>query len=751
MNRVERKFRKRPRQTPQDKTALSSRLRAISDDIRRGDYEAGLSKANQTLTTSGMSEHDRARVMALVADSEFKRGRFSEAAQIHLQAASICMDHSTLWLRAHIGIVRNLLKVPDVQQATIMALQTVALAKAKMTNFDEEVRLAGQGLESRRLVAVPPVPPRVSVVATRLGYIFLQEGEPEAARELFQKALESSKHGANRARQGLAQIALAMGEPKKALGIARDAILRGKYRAKTLPAWKTLIAARRQLCGWRISDRMIEGLDAVPAGLRARTVLAIVHELRKNNMRQWREVAERWSTQEGVQFPAIETEIRKMIFSSAKAEPGNAADKREKAGYLLAMSGLSAKEWLTGAKELVRASLLAGLAVDIGNLLAEAGSKYGPSYIPRARHSLALSCIMANRHDLARSLLQANIQQMPANHSLWSKSAWALGRLERFLQNHEAAADSYLQVATNETAPLRFRLNARLLWATELVKSGQIGALMLAKDQISAMLGSVNDPEILMDFARQLIVLSPELNAWAQELMDRATQLAMAQFGKAQQPGAALDILYKISRRHVYECNRPDVAVQIWEGLDAQKRSWLWSTQTRYWEYGALLIYSYGLLKNTDQVEQLADEWVYDPATPAEGRPYVGIAYGQWLIANQRIGEALELFEALVKESPSHGQCAIAWYWKALLARIQGDQEGCRHFLVCMRSAQGVAAGFLSEWKLDAKALLLLEDMQIDQVIAQHPVYTPDFLEKCRTEIGNELETLTNYLQTQLA
>ena len=158
MNTGERKFRKRPRQTPKDKTGLSALLREIGDTIRKGDFEAGLSLANQALTTAGLSENDRARILSLVADSEFKRGRFSEAAQIHLQAASKCLDHATLWLRPHIGIVRALLKVPDVQQATVMALQTVALAETMMANFDEEVRVAGQRLGISRIVAVPPVP-----------------------------------------------------------------------------------------------------------------------------------------------------------------------------------------------------------------------------------------------------------------------------------------------------------------------------------------------------------------------------------------------------------------------------------------------------------------------------------------------------------------------------------------------------------------------------------------------------------------
>lgn len=201
------KLRKRPFQIPCDKTVLSSTLRQIGEDIQKRDFAVGLSKANEALAASGMTEHKRSRVLALVADSEFRRGRFMEAAQIQLQAATKNLDHAVLWLRPHIGHVRALLKVPDVPQAAMMARHAIAMAETKMADFNEQVRLAGQSVTTNGVVEVPSVPPRVSVVATRMGYLFLQEGEPEAAEEFFLKAIESAKGGANRARQGMAKIA----------------------------------------------------------------------------------------------------------------------------------------------------------------------------------------------------------------------------------------------------------------------------------------------------------------------------------------------------------------------------------------------------------------------------------------------------------------------------------------------------------------------------------------------------------------
>ena len=351
------KSQKRTYRPPNDKTPFASTLRRIGEDIQKGEFSSGLSNANKELTSSKLSAPEKARVLALVADSEFKRGRFGEAAQIQLQAAAMSVGHSTLWLRPHIGHVRALLKAPQVDLAATMARQAVALAEAKRADFDAQVREANLKANNRKLVVVPELPPRVSVVATRMGNLFLQEGEPDIAEEFFMRAVKASKGGACRARQGLAQGALAKGEYRQAVKWASDSIRLGHFRTKTLSAWKILISTHRQQGSWWISERLIKGLDSAPAGLRARTILLIVSELRRNDMRQWRKVAEKWLVGEGAHFPIIEAEIRKMLLASAKTESGNTADKREKAEQLLQTSGLSPNEWLAGAKELVRSSL----------------------------------------------------------------------------------------------------------------------------------------------------------------------------------------------------------------------------------------------------------------------------------------------------------------------------------------------------------------------------------------------------------
>ena len=735
------KNRKRPHRSPRDKTPLSASLRKIGEQIQKKDFAAGLSKANQTLTAPGMTEHARSRVLALVGDSEFKRGRFTEAAQIQLQAATKSVDHATLWLRPHIGLVRALLKAPQVDQAVVMARQAVALAEAKRADFEQQVSAANFKIKNRIQVFVPDLAPRVSVVATRMGYLFLQEGEPEAAEEFFQKAIESTNGGANRARQGLAQIALAKGAFGSAIEIATDAIRRGAYKAKTLPAWKTLIAARRQLGGWRISDRLIENLDTAPAGVRSRTILTIVRELRKSDMRQWREVAERWSSQEGAQFPIIETEIRKMLLSSAKAEPGNATEKREKAENLLEMPDLSAKEWLTGAKELVRASLWEGQSVDIDQLVATAVAAYGEDFVPRTRHSLALSCMMAKRHDLARPLLQANIQHVPTMNAMWGKSVWALARMESLFDQAESAR-LYRLFSEESSIPVRFRLQAQLLWCQALIAAGQPGPLLEARSLMETTLGNIQDPDVLMNFARQLQFGPPDLREWGKQLFEQGSSLALNQFNEATVPSLAMNRLFKLARRQVRDFGRNQEVIALWESLTPVKKDWLWSESSDFWGYLELVFEAYARSGKMPEAEEFARALLDDPASPSEQLPFIGVPLARRLMRTSRSSDGMTIFERMTQASPTHPLSAEAWYWMALSSYKQGEYKKSKQCATRIREAQGTAVGLLDEWNLDAKALLILANMDVYHVDPHAVSYNVNKLLELQGQIHSDLERI---------
>lgn len=736
--------------------ALAAQLRLIGEHIQNWDYDLALAAAEQILddSASTLTVPQQSRVLAMVGDSEFKRGRYAEAAAIYLQAATQSNVHSAFWLRPLLGCVRAMLKIPQVTGtggALDIAWQAVGVGTAKMAAFDEEVRLAKQELATTGSAWVPPLPPRVSVVATRLGYLFLQEGEPEAAEQFFRAAIgvdennELRKNNACRARQGLAMLELARGNFEAALELATESIRFGFYRAKTLSSWPLVIAARRRLDGWYISERLINGLyslDPAHAAVRARAILVIVRELRKNDMRQWRSVADEWLNVEGEEFPRIAKEIRKMILASAKAEPGNSTAIREAAAELLQMPELGPNEWIMAAKELVRTSLLDNVTIDVPALVTAGEEKYMGDIGRRIRHCLALSCMMANDYTTAESLLNVNVQTCEQGSPSWGRSVWALARMKSLLNAHADAADLYNAFYQADKLPQRLRLRARLLRSESLLQLGA-GDPVAARADLNQALADEQDPVLLMDLARQMRTGPEHLRSMGAELFEQGKDLALAQFAAETHPSAAVEILFRLTRRQVYDFQQYAAAVEVWEGLTDDKREWLWTTRSAFWQYLGFLTLAYTHAASVAATQEFIDSWLEDIATPPEGWAEIGIPAGKWLIRQDRVEEALEIFAQVIQKAPTHVQAATAWYWKALQAHKQGEATERDRCCRALRVAQGASLGLLNLWELDARALLMLAGLRASLVDPQAVNYTDDFLRSQLNQINLDLEVLS--------
>ena len=696
---------------------FSQTLRRIGELIQQRDFPAALAEINEAALDESLTDAEKSRLTALSGDCEFKQGYFEQADDPYYSTAyENGADHVRLWLRPLIGRVRSLLKSPDVNAARNMADVALAKIQEKVEDFEDQVRESKQILAETGSVQVPMAPQPVSAVATRLGNLFLQEGEPEHAKHFFEQALAVNKYGACRARQGLAKVALAKGEYKEAIVWATDSIRRGKYRAKTISAWPILIAARSRATGGILRAHLISELFAIEdAGVRARAVLVIVRELRKNNIRQWLEIANQWMTSEGEDFPRVAKEIQKLLLSSAKAAPGNTAGIRTKAQELLQMPVLGPREWLAGARELVRTSLLDNVAVDFNLLIATAQGKYGGDFDYPARHGLALACIAAGNTVQARALLEANIPEAsephPPGSQWWAKSVWALARLESQLENHGDAAARYQQYFEAPNIPKRLCLQAQLEWVKELIADGDSSQILAARTKMEEVLQWVSDPEIRMNFARQLQFGPPELKSWGQTLFTQAATDAMTAFAAADHPAVAMNILFKLTRRQVWDFGRSADAVATWESLDAETQDWLWSGSSVFWEYLGLVFEAYASADDFAGAEAFANGVLNDIAVPADGLPYVGVPFARQLIRRGRIPEGLALFERLAQSAPRHAQCALAWYWLAIAALQQENVSKSKEYAACIRQAQNLKTGLSAEYRLDAKALLLLADL----------------------------------------
>ena len=368
----------------------------------------------------------------------------------------------------------------------------------------------------------------------------------------------------------------------------------------------------------------------------------------------------------------------------------------------------------------------------------EAERKFGQSFVPRTRHSLALSCMMAKRHDLARPLLNANIQHVPTTNATWGKSVWALARMESLFDQVESAR-LYRLFFEEDSIPVRFRLQAQLLWCQALIAAGQLDSLLEVRSLMTATMGAVCDPDVLMNFARQLRFGPDELEEWSEEIFSRAESLALERFCQETNPSIAIAVLFKLTRRQVRDFGRYKEVIVFWEGLDQDKRDWLWSIKSDFWEYLGLVFEAHAVLGMWQEAKAFAQEFIDDPASPPEGLPPLVIPLARRLMQENRGDEGLELYGWLTRIAPNHLLCAEAWYWLALDAYQCGNIDGAKEHAARIRAVQGTQVGLFDEWSLDARALLLLADLDISHVDPQAINYTPDYLQV-------QLQTITSDL-----
>ena len=688
-----------------------------------------------------MSSGSRPSIL-LVADSEYRRGAYHQAADIYLRVAKASVRHPRLWLRPLLGYVQASLKSGHVEHAVTMAWHALSVAEQKHAAFEQQVSNANAALRARGVVSVPMLPPRKSVVATRLGYLFYHEGEPEQAQAFFEKAIDFNPRGATRARQGLAHVCLSQGDSAKALRMARESILHGRFRAKTISSWPIFIAATRQRGGWSIGNWWQNGLRQAPPSVRARAILVMVRRLRERDMRQWRVIADQWLKEEGDAFPIEAADIRKMILASYRSQPTAHAQLAEHAQALLATPHLSPVEWLAGAKQLVRGNLLADGDIDLDALIQQGVAAYGKHFEARICHGLALACELAKQPDLARALFERNIDNTSVSSTRWGRSLWAYARMEWFLEEHAKAAELYRRYWESTEQPLRFRMQAQLRWVRSMLASGHPETLEEARPLISETLSQISDIDTRMDMARLIKVTTPNLSDWADEIFDQASRDAREQLASLNTPAALLDALFKLTRRQVYDFHRFEEALQQYEALGPAEQDRLWSENSRFWEYMGLLLKAHCVARGRTAADRFANGWLEDPATPPQGLVHVGVPYGRWLADSGRVPEALALFRRITAVHPSHSLTAHAWYWMALEAHTKGNIQDRNRFAANLRNAQGVDIGLLDEWRLDARALLLLEDLDVSRATAHPRLYRDSIIAEQKATIIRDMEWL---------
>jgi tetratricopeptide (TPR) repeat protein len=683
-------------------------------------------EALQSIDTAlGDGNEDSHRLLALAADIEFRRGRYGKSHEMLESTINGSGKESDFWLMSHLLNVRTLLRDVRIDEASLAAEQCFHKATDKWNTFHSACKQAaasvGQGLEAH----IPRRPERLCVVASKLARVFLDEGEMESAKLYFNKAISGNPKGGCRARQGLAEIALREGQTELALQRASEALILGKFQAKTLGTWPLLIRALHLSGKNGIGSEIYAALQGADPGVRARSVVEIAVGLRSISSPQWPSQALKWMNQEGRLHPRQKSQIQLLLLADLKNDSRDPAKQLEIATDILKEKKISIEVWLSAAKECVRASCFMPTVTNPAPILVqESRRRYGIDATWTVMHSLALSLMMGKRHDWARILLHELISAAPQDGQAFAKGLWALARMENLLGKTAVATVHYRRYCDIPGLGDAFRLRGEIEWVRCLAASGDFNSIKVAMPRLRQVVEKMNDYESVLNIARQIQNAPEPIKSMANEFYKQGRDLALRQFEQETIPEEAARVLFHLARRQVFDFRAYLETVEFWNKLPETKRLWLWSSASPFWEYLGFVVEAHIRSDMFHEAESLAHTYLEDSATPTEGLVHVGMPLAEGYLDRTRISEAMDLFRGLTDQAPTHYACARAWYWQALSAWKEGNKDQASQIASRILPCLGRDPNLLHDAELEAKALLLKADLDTSLVSHQRVNYS---------------------------
>jgi hypothetical protein len=716
--------------------AFSQSLREARQLIASNNPAAGLAALN-TLAAATRNPARRAKILLTIAESETRLSRHTEALAAFQKASQLAAQaaDTDLTLLAGTGIVRSLLRSLRTEEAKTAAAALLADLAAAETAFAQIQNLTPEQLAAKGQITVPARPPRITVGLTKIANAFIQSGLTEEAREFLLKAIQASPNGASRARQSLAKIALASDEPELAERYAREALLMGRFQAKTTTAWPLYLDARARQNKTPIlePDVLAAFRQHAKGRIAAASGLSIIRVLRAHGDPTWKDLAIKLTNRKA--DPIISTEIEKLIHADAKLfateEPRKIAAR---ALRLIRSSDVTIQETIAHAKEYVRFSFLAGTDPNLDTVVRIAARKFPAPAILAIRHAACLGAMMAARHDIARPWLLALINEAAqiGQAAAWGRANWALARMESLLENNAEAAFYYMEVAAHPTTPPRFKIQAMLRGLKFLGKSGDastdIGQL---SDNIRAILRETDDFRILLDAARQLALAGSNFTALKNEAADHGTRLADKAIAAATTPQEQLAHLEYLTRKLYWDLSRTRELLQKWDNLTERQKADFHSTGSSVWyEYLSVIFLSLTESERAIEATALASGIIDANRATPEGYVILGSTYAEWLLQNGEKDKAFEFFEWIAKETPSHRRAAIAHYWLGLKCIINDNNiDGQMH-----RDLIFKALGGMPSLKIERELIYKIElATSVNKQIILNEAYC--------AEIANQLES----------
>jgi tetratricopeptide (TPR) repeat protein len=718
----------------EDADPVSVVLREVTNLINRRRYQDALA-ALDALVRHGVTDPVRlSQIASLAADSQFALARYADAITLYGRAFAYLAEEKRIrtWIRPALGEVRALLKAIETDTAYQRAIEIWQRAATSDGELEEELATTADQLAEQGPLHIAPRPIRPSVVLTRLGNLFLEEGYMDIARYFYQQAVLISPRGATRARQGMAIVCLAATEDAEAEKYAREAIQMGKFQAKTVCCWETLIAARAKQGKNLLDTELFTSLQINQSGpVLARAMLAIVKALRGYGDLRWKQITEEWITHPEIVDEIIEVEMAKILLSDEKLIGHDSRLIALSAHRIFRSSQVSPKEMVATAKDVTHMLLLGSDEPNVRGLAEKARRRFGDDLVGEVLHAIALGAMMARRHDLAREILHQQLALLPRGSKQWAMDLSALARMEVVLKNHQAAASHYLDFADTAEIQTDFRVQALLKWLENAKAAGGEIDTASVGEKLDRIVSGDLDLVVLLNIGRHLSYVSG-FEPLRDQVIAAAESKGLKLFEEATTPEEAIGVLIRLTRKQHWDFQRFEAITGFWEGLSETKREWLWSEKSEYWEYYSLVFEAYLARGQQDDALHIVAGIVNATNTPPNGLVWLGTAYANWRMQQRDHAEAFRHYEWLVKELPTHPVASWGYYWQAVRALADGNQALAKEKAAALRRCFAGRPDFLWQWQLDSRALMIITGYPSsgDALPPSGGLYTGEYLER---------------------
>ncbi|MEZ5405124.1 MAG: hypothetical protein R3F23_02795 [Verrucomicrobiia bacterium] len=651
-----------------DKNPDSTKRRQINELIQKCSYPEALSLLDEWVA----SEDDSsivARCLVLVGESQLKRGLHKEAAEVFQKAFALVEKSWSDWLTPAFGEFRSWLVAQDAEKAQNKAEFIFHYAESREKDYEIYLLQASQQLQQKGELLIDSQPPDAGEIANRLAGQFLRYGYRDAARFYYQQALSRQPI---KAKLGLAQLALDENDFKTAIDLASEALQEGNFSSETLSGWEILIGASVRSNKKTDWFSWFEKLGkAAVNSVKARATVIMVRALRNYQQSQWINIVETYL--KGSNDVAATAELRKLLLNHSK-QNSSWQQQKVSALALLATPKLAPQEWVFGTKSLLRASAYLNQPLAMDRLQQQAQSLFPKKYLPALYHGFALACIEAEKIEWGEPWLELNLNNLPVSNRYWQKAAWRLAEISVKKENFSRAIELWMRLALTQEIALRDRLFAFIGWGKAAAKMRMLDTIPDIAAQFRVVVSPVQDYELLLDLARQLIYAPEALNQLVPELLNKGLTLGLKTFHKSKLPEAASRALWRITRAQS-EAGENEAIIQFWETLSSQKKEWLWNLSASYWDYIAYVVRAYGRTKKLQQATALAQTLLLQPETPQSARAQLTLLWGLMELKQDKIKIAFHRLAEGVELAPQHPLAAHAYYWFALRAYAQNNKS----------------------------------------------------------------------------